>query len=207
MNSSQSKIRHIRQANILLEQRRFGLMEQTTTSVTHPWLGADGNPDPTLLVTKMKTDPNFQNWLGELKTKTKEELEKAYKDIMHLLLKTKGNYDENYRAWLIAKATINDAIKMVGDSPETLQTISSQQASQQVQSQTAPTELAGVNPQPVTSGGEKINTTFDKAYDYKFENGKYYFKGKEKTQYANKYPNWVEATGKGLESIKSKIKF
>lgn len=205
MNSSQSKIRHIRQANILLEQRRFGLMEQATTSVTHPWLGADGNPDPTLLVAKRNNDPNFQNWLVELKTKTKEELNKVYKDLRHLDLKTKGDYDENYRVWWNAIAIVNDAIKFVENLPETLQTVSSQQASQQVQSQTAPTQLAGVK--PVAGGGEKINTTFDKAYDYKFENGKYYFKGKEKTQYANKYPNWVEATGKGLESIKSKIKF
>ena len=53
----------------------------------------------------------------------------------------------------------------------------------------------------------KINTTFDKAYDYKLENGKYYFKGKENTQYAKNYPNWVEATGKGLEAIKSKVTF
>lgn len=53
----------------------------------------------------------------------------------------------------------------------------------------------------------KINTTFDKAYDYKLENGKYYFKGKENTQYAKKYPNWVEATGKGLEAIKTKVTF
>ena len=53
----------------------------------------------------------------------------------------------------------------------------------------------------------KINTTFDKAYDYKLENGKYYFKGKENTQYSKKYPNWVEATGKGLEAIKSKVTF
>ena len=207
MNSSQSKIRHIRQANILLEQRRFGLMEQATTSVTHPWLGADGKPDPTLLVAKRKTDPNFQNWLGELKTKTKEDLEKLNKDlqIVYYSLKTKGDYDENYSVYLNALWTIKDAIKFVENSTETLQTVSSQQASQQVQSQTAPTQLADVK--PVAGGGEKINTTFDKAYDYKFENGKYYFKGKEKTQYANKYPNWVEATGKGLESIKSKIKF
>ena len=48
--------------------------------------------------------------------------------------------------------------------------------------------------------GEKINTTNDKTYDYKLSNGKYYYslKGQNK---------WVEANGKGLESIKSKIKF
>jgi len=46
----------------------------------------------------------------------------------------------------------------------------------------------------------KINTTNDKSYDYKLENGKYYYslKGQNK---------WVEAIGKGLESIKTKVKF
>jgi hypothetical protein len=53
--------------------------------------------------------------------------------------------------------------------------------------------------------GEKINTTFDQYYDYMMKDGKYYFKGKGTT--VQKYPNWVEATGKGLDAIKSKVKF
>lgn len=52
---------------------------------------------------------------------------------------------------------------------------------------------------------DKINTTFDKNFDYKLSNGKYYFKGKGTM--STKYPNWVESTGKGLESIKTKVKF
>jgi len=52
---------------------------------------------------------------------------------------------------------------------------------------------------------EKINTTHDKNYDYKLSNGKYYFKGKGSL--STKYPNWVEAKGKGLESIKTNVKF
>ena len=47
---------------------------------------------------------------------------------------------------------------------------------------------------------EKINTTNDKSYDYKLSNGKYYYTKKGMNQ-------WVEATGKSLESIKSKVKF
>ena len=54
---------------------------------------------------------------------------------------------------------------------------------------------------------EKINTTNDKSYDYKLSNGKYYFKGKPNTTAGTKYPNWVEATGKGLDSIKKTVKF
>jgi hypothetical protein len=47
---------------------------------------------------------------------------------------------------------------------------------------------------------EKINTTNDKAYDYKLSNGKYYYTKKGQN-------NWIEANGKGLEAIKSKVKF
>ena len=46
----------------------------------------------------------------------------------------------------------------------------------------------------------KINTTNDRSYDYKLENGKYYYSKKG----LNK---WIEAKGKGLESIKTKVKF
>jgi hypothetical protein len=53
----------------------------------------------------------------------------------------------------------------------------------------------------------KINTTFDKHYDYQFYNNKYWFKGKQNTAAGKKYPNWVEATGKGLETIKKNVKF
>jgi len=52
-----------------------------------------------------------------------------------------------------------------------------------------------------TTTEPKINTTHDKSYEYKLENGKYYFKSKAK------YPDWVESTGKGLESIKKNVKF
>jgi len=54
---------------------------------------------------------------------------------------------------------------------------------------------------------EKINTTNDRAYDYKLSNGKYYFKGKSNTQYAKKYPDWVEAKGTGLGHIMTNVKF
>jgi len=51
-----------------------------------------------------------------------------------------------------------------------------------------------------------IVTDHDNAYDYKFENGKYYFKGKENTKYGDKYPNWKEAKNhKSITSIKQVI--
>ena len=46
----------------------------------------------------------------------------------------------------------------------------------------------------------KINTTNDKGYDYKLENGKYYYSPKGKN-------SWTEAEGEGLEAIKRIVKF
>ena len=53
---------------------------------------------------------------------------------------------------------------------------------------------------PQSNQQEKINTTNDKKYDYKFSNGKYYYslKGQNK---------WVEAKGNALNAIKTKVKF
>jgi hypothetical protein len=68
---------------------------------------------------------------------------------------------------------------------------------------TQPTETTP-EPQPTnnttTQQGEKINTTNDKSYDYKLSNGKYYYSTKGQNK-------WIEAKGKGLDSIKSKVKF
>ena len=54
--------------------------------------------------------------------------------------------------------------------------------------------------QSQTTTSQKINKTHDKTYDYKFENGKYYYSFKGKN-------TWTEATGKSLEAIKTKVKF
>jgi hypothetical protein len=68
---------------------------------------------------------------------------------------------------------------------------------------TQPTETTP-EPQPTnnttTQQGEKINTTNDKSYDYKLSNGKYYYSTKGQNK-------WIEAKGKGLEAIKSKVQF
>jgi hypothetical protein len=60
----------------------------------------------------------------------------------------------------------------------------------------------GINPKTILNQptDDKINTTNDKGYDYKLSGGKYYYSPKGKN-------NWVEATGKGLESIKQNVKF
>jgi len=46
----------------------------------------------------------------------------------------------------------------------------------------------------------KINTTNDNSYDYKLEGGKYFYSEKGKN-------NWIEASGKGLDSIIKQVKF
>lgn len=51
-----------------------------------------------------------------------------------------------------------------------------------------------------TTSSDKINNTHDRSYDYKLSNGKYYYSLKGKN-------NWIEAKGKGLEAIKTKVKF
>jgi len=61
-----------------------------------------------------------------------------------------------------------------------------------------PNQQQGQSPQQ--NQGEKINTTNDLTYDYKLSGGKYYYSKKNEN-------NWIEAKGKGLEAIKTKIKF
>ena len=60
-----------------------------------------------------------------------------------------------------------------------------------------------------TIGIEDKTTTYssDQSFDYKKEGDKYYFKGKDGTETAIKYPTWKQAEGSGLESIKKKIVF
>lgn len=59
---------------------------------------------------------------------------------------------------------------------------------------------------PQNNSQAKFNTTNDRAYEYKFENGKYYFKGKPNTTYAKKYPDWTLANQYQSGFI-SKLKF
>ena len=61
-------------------------------------------------------------------------------------------------------------------------------------------KLNGVTSGTTSTQQAKINTTFDKTYDYKLENGKYFYSRKGANQ-------WVEATGKGLTAIQAKVKF
>ena len=60
--------------------------------------------------------------------------------------------------------------------------------------------------QPQQTQNQKFNTTFEH-YDYKLENGKYYFRGKGNL--SKIFPNWVDvdAMARGLDAIKKNVKF
>lgn len=51
----------------------------------------------------------------------------------------------------------------------------------------------------------KIVTNFDKDFDYKSDNDRFYFKAKPTNPNFEKYKNWVEAKGRALEAIKTKV--
>jgi len=60
--------------------------------------------------------------------------------------------------------------------------------------------------QPLPPSEPIIVTDYDKAYEYKFENGEYTFRGKPGTTYAQKFANWQPSkTEKGKLSIKNVI--
>lgn len=73
--------------------------------------------------------------------------------------------------------------------------------------------IAGGTPAAGTTSGTTSGTTTptsvlitknDKSYDYKLENGKYYFKGKAGGKFATKYPDWKESKAKGgIAAIKA----
>ena len=156
--------------------------------------------------------------MGEITKQQQEFLNKKYPGIN---LKTDGNWlDKNYNQAMekflkekqlpIHYCKEND--KFCGEeSVGVITTTDFQKLKQIIASELNPSGSTTGN--TTTSTGQtanknyKINTTNDKSYDYMLFNNKYYFKGKQNTQAGSKYPKWVEATGKGLESIKNNVKF
>jgi hypothetical protein len=57
-----------------------------------------------------------------------------------------------------------------------------------------------------TTGNVKLFTGKSYKYCMDSQNQKYYFKGTQ-GEPLQKFPDWTEATGSGLESIKSKVFF
>ena len=170
MNRSYSKIRHIQEANQILEKRM--LLEQV--------LGPERLSSRLGQITKQTSEffnkyyklnlPVDGNWLNPEYNKTMERYLKE-KNIPIWVCKKGDGYCSNDGE--------DDGVITTKEIKRLRDSIAQDSAKQQV---------------------GKINTSHDKSYDYKLENGKYYYslKGQNK---------WVEATGDGLLSIKTNVKF
>jgi hypothetical protein len=186
MNKSYSKIRHIQESNQLLERRLFSEQVSGTTS------GATQQTTPTKLgpeqlnslqgqTTKKwsgffnnyyKTNiPLDGNWLNPDYNKTMERYLKE-KNLPVWVCKTGDGYCNDSDNGVITTKDVKNLKNFLNQDSAKLN--SPQQS--------------------------KINTTNDKSYDYKLENGKYYYSAKDQNK-------WIEATGNGLNSIKTKVKF
>jgi hypothetical protein len=182
MNRSYSKIRHIQEANKRLENKL--LLEKIGDSLTPEAAGSPKAKDTKFVAQFL----NSHYKINLPAAQTGNWSDKDYNDTLKKYMKEK-----QIPVWICKKGD-----GYCHDDSEGEVTAKGSDLDKLYDSMKP-------NNSPVEQG--KINTTFDKAYDYKLENGKYYFKGKENTQHTKKYPNWVEATGKGLEAIKSKVTF
>lgn len=142
------------------------------------------------LLRKIKQDPSYLNKLitslnsyqGQMTPKQRQWLDyfkNSFTNIQKIALKTQTPQP----------AQPNTTVQPNKQQPAT-------QTPQPVQPNTTVQPASTVT----TQAGDKVNTTNDRSYDYKLSGGKYYYSLKNKN-------NWVEASGKGLESIKSKVKF
>lgn len=92
---------------------------------------------------------------------------------------------------------------------DTQKTLSENIVEQQVDDINAKTSVTGTTSPASTTPPSSEPTSFlitknDNAYEYKMENGKYYFKGKPGTKFATTYPDWKEAKSqKGITAIKA----
>jgi hypothetical protein len=170
MNRSFSKIRHIQEANQRLEKRM--LSEQVLSPERLSSLAGQENKKHSEFFNKYyKLNlPLDGNWLNP-----------EFSKVMGRYLKEK-----NIPIWVCKKGDgycsndgEDDGVITTKEIKRLRDSIAQDSAKQQV---------------------GKINTSHDKSYDYKLENGKYYYslKGQNK---------WVEATGDGLLSIKTNVKF
>lgn len=85
---------------------------------------------------------------------------------------------------------------------DTQKTLSENIVEQQVGDKNTQATVASTTPS--TEPTSVLITKNDNAYEYKMENGKYYFKGKPGTKFATTYPDWKEAKAqKGITAIKA----
>lgn len=178
MNTSFSKIRHIQESNRQLERRL--LNEKIGDKLTPESLNSHKAQDT-------KKTASFLNSHYNIK----------------LNAATTGSWtDKDYNDTLVRYFTENNikyGVCKKGDG----YCSDDSEGEVYTQDRNFSTMVKGFEPSKVNTQSnpqDKINTTNDKIYDYKLSNGKYYYSKKGLN-------NWIEATGKSLEAIKTKIKF
>ena len=91
----------------------------SNTPVKYPWIGADGRSSLASLQKAKTADPNFNNWLGELKKLSPPQLIKVKLDLSKFKAQiSKSGIDVNSdQSYLVAYQAIADAQKFVGEQP------------------------------------------------------------------------------------------
>lgn len=91
----------------------------SNTPVKYPWIGADGKSSLENLQKAKTTDPNFNNWLGELKKLSPPQLIKVKLDLSKFKEQiSKSGIDvKSDQSYLVAYQAIADAQKFVGEQP------------------------------------------------------------------------------------------
>jgi hypothetical protein len=126
--------------------------------------------------------------------KVLEQLVSFYKGEIGL----KGSVSEEQKLWLYDFTKTLSSAKIMLETQ--IQRLSQEEFQKLMGQPTSDNKIVQDKTQDLVSPEEKINTTNDRTYDYKLSGGKYYYSLKGQN-------NWVEANGKGLESIKTKVTF
>jgi len=91
------------------------------TPVKYPWIGADGKSSLENLQKAKTADPNFNNWLGELKKLSQQQLSKVQEDLKSFRsqISQSGIDVQSDQSYLVANQAINDAINLIGKTTPT----------------------------------------------------------------------------------------
>lgn len=92
----------------------------TNTPVKYPWIGADGRESLQSIETALKTDPNLQKFLGELRKLSADQLRTVQQDLRNFYVRmSSANMDPmSNQGYLIADQTVKDAIKILKKASE-----------------------------------------------------------------------------------------
>lgn len=88
----------------------------SNTPVKYPWIGADGRSSLASLQNAKTSDPNFNNWLGELKKLNSQQLTKVQQDLYSFRnqISQSGIKVGSDQSYLVADQAIKDAINLIG---------------------------------------------------------------------------------------------